>query len=138
MLSRSVSENSIWLQAALFPPGCTLVSTIKQTSPASPSLPDEKIARSRADDGILRHAPSSRDSADVGRIEWESTNIVRVNKHEAISEALGATATSSEVAHQEALTPFVCIGFVSVIEFTRRLVNSSGAHRSQELETFSR
>jgi len=33
------------------------VSTIKPTSPASPSLPDKKIARSRADDGILRHTP---------------------------------------------------------------------------------
>jgi len=57
MKSRSLSENSIWLRAALFPPGCTLVSTIKQTSPASPSLPDEKMTRSRADDGILRQTP---------------------------------------------------------------------------------
>jgi hypothetical protein len=40
---------SAWLHPA--------VSTIKQTSPASPSLPGEKIARSRADDGILRQAP---------------------------------------------------------------------------------
>jgi hypothetical protein len=35
------------------------VSTIKQTSPASPSLPDKKIARSRADDGIPRQTPST-------------------------------------------------------------------------------
>ena len=31
-------------------------STIGQTSPASPSLPDEKIARSRADDGVFRQS----------------------------------------------------------------------------------
>ncbi len=39
-------------------------STIKQTSPASPSLSGEKIARSRADDGVFRqslvHADNSR------------------------------------------------------------------------------
>ena len=34
-------------------------STIKPTSPASPSLPAEKMARSRADDGILRQTPRS-------------------------------------------------------------------------------
>ena len=39
-----------------FFPGCTLVSTIEQTSPASPSLPGEKIARSRADDGVFRQS----------------------------------------------------------------------------------
>ncbi len=39
----------VWLHPA--------VSTIKPTSPASLSLPDEKIARSRAHDGILRQAP---------------------------------------------------------------------------------
>ena len=32
-------------------------STMKPTSPASPSLPDEKIARSRADDGVFRQSP---------------------------------------------------------------------------------
>ena len=31
-------------------------STIEQTSPASPSLPDEKTARSRADDGVFRQS----------------------------------------------------------------------------------
>jgi hypothetical protein len=43
---------SAWLHPA--------VSTIKPTSPASPSLPDEKIARSRANDGILRQVPRLR------------------------------------------------------------------------------
>ncbi|MCH7917673.1 MAG: hypothetical protein IIC50_06770 [Planctomycetes bacterium] len=33
-----------------------VASTIGQTSPASPSLPDEKIARSRADDGVFRQS----------------------------------------------------------------------------------
>ncbi len=32
------------------------VSTIKPTSPASPSLPVGKIARSRADDGVFRQS----------------------------------------------------------------------------------
>jgi len=32
------------------------VSTIEQASPASPSLPGETTARSRADDGILRQS----------------------------------------------------------------------------------
>ena len=31
-------------------------STIEQTSPASPSLPGEKIARSRANDGVFRQS----------------------------------------------------------------------------------
>jgi len=39
---------STWLHPA--------ASTIKQTSPASPSLPGEKIARSRADDGLFRQS----------------------------------------------------------------------------------
>jgi len=39
---------STWLHPA--------VSTIEQTSPASPSLPGEKTARSRADDGVFRRS----------------------------------------------------------------------------------
>ena len=42
---------SIWLHPA--------VSTIKPTSPASPSLPGERIARSRADDGVFRQSQCS-------------------------------------------------------------------------------
>jgi hypothetical protein len=38
-----VSENSIWLRAACFPPGLRpAVSTYYSNTPASPSLPDEK------------------------------------------------------------------------------------------------
>ena len=39
---------SAWLHPA--------ASTIKQTSPASPSLPGEKFVRSRADDGVFRQS----------------------------------------------------------------------------------
>jgi len=56
---------SAWLHPA--------VSTIKPTSPASPSLPDEKIARSRADDGILRQAPSSNILIIVKRSRHHNT-----------------------------------------------------------------
>ena len=45
----STGPFSTWLHPA--------ASTIKQTSPASPSLSGEKIARSRADVGILRQVP---------------------------------------------------------------------------------
>ena len=44
--SSSSGPFSAWLHPA--------VSTIKPTSPASPSLPGEKTARSRADDGVFR------------------------------------------------------------------------------------
>jgi hypothetical protein len=47
------------------------VSTIKPTSPASPSLPGEKIARSRADDGIFRQAP---------RRKWAYSGIMKKGK----------------------------------------------------------
>ena len=55
----STGPFSAWLHPA--------ASTIEPTSPASPSLPGEKIARSRADDGILRQAPRTGNCAPCAR-----------------------------------------------------------------------
>ena len=55
----STGAFSAWLHPA--------ASTIEPTSPASPSLPGEKIARSRADDGILRQAPRTGNCAPCAR-----------------------------------------------------------------------
>jgi len=47
---------SAWLHPA--------ASTIQPTSPASPSLPGEKMARSRADAGIVRQAPRIQEGTE--------------------------------------------------------------------------
>ena len=57
----STCPSSAWLHPA--------ASTIEKTSPASPSLPGEKMARSRADDGILRQAPSRESRGHDDRLD---------------------------------------------------------------------
>ena len=49
-------------------------STIEQTSPASPSLPGEKIARSRADDGVFRQS-----------LEWRINMKEKTNKLDTVA-----------------------------------------------------
>ena len=56
--SRSLSENPIWLRAACFATGLRpAVSTIYTDIACFAVLASHKTARSRADDGILRHTP---------------------------------------------------------------------------------
>ena len=56
--ARSLSENPIWLRAACFTTGlCPAASTIYTDIACFAVLASRKTARSRANDGILRHTP---------------------------------------------------------------------------------
>ncbi len=67
---------SAWLHPA--------ASTIEPTSPASPSLPGEKIARSRADDGILRQSPRPLDLSKVLKSCFHNAHIMVYLHHVAV------------------------------------------------------
>ena len=58
VLPGSLLENPIWLRAACFPTGLRpAASTIYTDIACFAVLASRKTARSRADDGILRHTP---------------------------------------------------------------------------------
>ncbi|MCH8217545.1 MAG: hypothetical protein IH892_12345, partial [Planctomycetes bacterium] len=65
-------------------------STIEQTSPASPSLPGEKIARSRANDGVFRQ--SLGETEDLGGLSLD------VVERRAIIDTLRKTAGNRKKA----------------------------------------
>ena len=60
--TKSLSENSIWLRAAFFRLAASGCIDDKTNIACFAVFADKKMARSRADDGILRQTPGGKSS----------------------------------------------------------------------------